>query len=73
MNETVKITFLLSALFAVDTEKGVCTYGGREGQVALEPCAQLANLLFNYRTNGQGTKSRNRNNKELICLILVQF
>jgi len=27
----------LSALFAVEAEKGVCIYGGREGPAALNP------------------------------------
>ena len=29
--------YCIYALFAVDAEKGVCTYGGRECKAALDP------------------------------------
>jgi len=41
----------LNALFAVDAEKGVCTYGGREGQAALNPeLNYLASFLTTVST-----------------------
>ena len=38
-----------------------------------EPRAQLAIVLLNYSSHGRGTRSRNRNNIELLCLILIQL
>ena len=38
-----------------------------------KPRAQLSSLLFNYSTQGRGSKSRNRNNKVLKCRTLIRF
>ena len=38
----------------------------------LEPHAQFASLHLNYSSHCWGTKSRNRNNKKLLCLIQIR-
>ena len=47
--------------------------GGREGQAALNPVLNKLAFFLNYSTHGHGTRSRNRNNKELICLKLIRL
>ena len=47
--------------------------GGREGQAALNPVLNNLASFLNYSTHGRSTKSRNRNNKELICLKPIRF